>query len=391
MRSTVLDLTAELIAIDSQNPGTGEASIAAFVADYAQQRGLEAEVIETAPGRCNVIVTADAGPGSHLALSGHLDTKPAGNVSAWKTPPFELVVDGSLAYGLGTSDMKGAVAAMLLATQSWVETANHGRLSLILTADEEAGCDHGSIALAKRGLVSANAIVIGEPSGISEPWESMYLVSRGISCFEIQLRGQQGHSGLSDILPTSATVAAARIITALSKFSPTVPTIPSTPCKPTINAAVQISGGVFYGVHPGEALIASDIRLVPGMSKAVLDHELRSLLQATLPEDIEWNIRYADGSLGWMDAAETAPDQPVVSAAQEACTKVFGESLPLRAYPGGTDATHFLNIAGIPTIAALGPGWLSVAHGPNERVGVFQLTQAQQLYENLAHIFIEGT
>jgi acetylornithine deacetylase/succinyl-diaminopimelate desuccinylase-like protein len=78
----------------------------------------------------------------------------------------------------------------------------------------------------------------------------------------------------------------------------------------------------------------------------------------------------------------------VVRAAQRACVDVLGRELPLGAYPGGTDATHFANIGGIPSIAALGPGWLSVAHGPDEHVGVSQLAQAERLYERLAHVYL---
>ena len=385
----VLELATELVAIDSQNPGVGEAGIAAFAAAHARERGLAAKVVETAPGRCNVLVTADAGTGPHLALSGHLDTKPIGDLSAWSTPPLELTLDGDLAYGLGSSDMKGAVAAMLLAVESWARTAERGRLSLILTADEEAGSDHGAKALSHQGLVGADAIVIGEPSGVTDPWEAMYLISRGICCFEVAVRGRQGHSGLSDRLPTSATVAAARAATAIADFKPSVPRAPSIPCRPTVNAAVQMSGGVFYGVHPGEAVVASDIRLVPGMDRETLDRELRELLGSALPPDVDWEIRYADGSLSWMDSAEIAPDHPVVTAAQAACAEVLGAEVPLGAYPGGTDATHFANIGRTPAVAALGPGWLSVAHGPDEHVGVSQLVQAERLYERLAHIYLE--
>lgn len=385
----VLELTAELVAIDSQNPGVGESRIAGFITSYAEERGLTARIVETARGRCNVLITIDAGPGPHLALSGHLDTKPIGDArGAWRTPPLELVVDGDLAYGLGSSDMKGAVAAMLRAAESWARTARHGRLSLILTADEEAGSDHGAKALAHRGLIDADAIVIGEPSGIREPWEALYTISRGICCFEVVIEGQQGHSGLSDALPTSATVAAARAATALAGFRPTVPRPPSVPCEPTVNAGVHISGGVFYGVHPGHATVATDIRLVPGMEHADLDRELRALLTAALPSDVTWSIRYADGSLGWMEPAQIAADHPVVAAAQAASRKTLGRELPLAAYPGGTDATHFTNIGGTPSVAALGPGWLSVAHGPNECVGVSQLAQAEELYTCLAHTYL---
>lgn len=391
MGSPVLDLTAELVAIDSQNPGVGEKRLAWFVADYAKERGLPAKVVETAPGRCNVLVTVDAGAGPHLALSGHLDTKPIGEaLDEWRTPPLELTVDGGLAYGLGSSDMKGAVAAILRAAETWSRTARGGRLSLLLTADEEAGSDHGAKALAADGLVDADAIVICEPSGVRDPWEALYVISRGICCFEVVIRGRQGHSGLSERLPTSATVAAARAVTALAGFTPSVVRPPSIDCAPTVNPAVRMSGGVFYGVHPGDAVVATDIRLIPGMDRDLLDRELRALLAAALPDDVDWAIRYADGSLGWMPPVEIAPGHPVVTAAQAACRDVLGAELPLGAYPGGTDATHFTDLGGTPSVAALGPGWLSVAHGPNECVGVDQLDQAEELYARLAHIYLDG-
>lgn len=391
MGSPVLDLTAALVAIDSQNPGVGEKRLAWFVADYATERGLPAKVVETAPGRCNVLVDVDAGAGPHLALSGHLDTKPIGEaLDEWRTPPLELTVDGDLAYGLGSSDMKGAVAAILRAAEAWSRTARGGRLSLVLTADEEAGSDHGAKALATDGLLDADAIVICEPSGVRDPWEALYVISRGICCFEVVIHGRQGHSGLSERLPTSATVAAARAVTALAGFTPSVVRPPSIACAPTVNPAVRMSGGVFYGVHPGDAVVSTDIRLIPGMDRELLDRELRALLDAALPADVDWTIRYADGSLGWMPPVEIAPSHPVVAAAQAACRDVLGAELPLGAYPGGTDATHFTELGGTPSIAALGPGWLSVAHGPNECVGVGQLDQAEALYERLAHIYLDG-
>lgn len=388
----VVELTRDLVAIDSQNPGTGEKQIADFVADYARRRGLEAQIIETRPGRSNVLVSAEAGRGGqHLALSGHLDTKPIGEaLSEWRSDPLSLTIDGDLAYGLGSSDMKGAVAAMLLAAERWTASASRGRLSLIFTADEEAGSEYGAKALSERGLIDADAIVIGEPSGLSKPWEALFVVSRGICCFEVVIEGSQGHSGLSDRLKTSATVAAAQAVLALANFEPTVKKPSPVPCLPTVNSGVRVDGGVFYGVHPGHASVKCDVRLVPGMTHNDLDQELRVCLSDTLPSDIRWTIQYAEGSLGWMPAAELPTSDPVVAAAQEASVAVLGRTLPLGAYPGGTDATHFMQQAGVPSVAALGPGWLSVAHGPNECVGVDQLRDGQALYEQLAHAYCGG-
>src|SRR5690606_7260647 len=103
------------------------------------------------------------------------------------------------AFGLGSTDMKGAVAAMMIALDQFASTARAtGRVSLVLTADEEQGSDAGAQSLSRSSLMPAvDALLIGEPSGIDEPWESLFLVSRGICCFEIEIETTQGHSGLS--------------------------------------------------------------------------------------------------------------------------------------------------------------------------------------------------
>jgi succinyl-diaminopimelate desuccinylase len=391
MTAELQDLIETLVAIDSQNPGTGEAEIARYVDELARNLDFDSRIVDTAPGRSNVLVTVDAGGPKVLAFSGHLDTKPVGDTrSKWDTPPLELHVRDGLAYGLGTSDMKGAIACMLLAAQRWAQSASSGRLELVFTADEEAGSQYGAKALCDQGIVDADALIIGEPSGIVEPWEAIFLVSRGICCFDVVIEGTQGHSGLSERLPTSATVAAAETILALHNdlklsFEPH----PDYDYRPTINAGVRLEGGVFYAVHPGHAVVGCDIRLVPGMQPEQLDREVKDALTNALPRDIGWHLRYREDQLGWMEPVAIDPDHEVVAAAQAGCEEALGRRLPYAAYPGGTDATFFISMAGIPTITSLGPGWLSVAHGPNECVGLDQLEQATVLYEAVARRFLQ--
>jgi succinyl-diaminopimelate desuccinylase len=390
MTAELQDLLETLVAIDSQNPGTGEAEIARYVDELARSLDFDSRIVDTAPGRSNVLVTVDAGGPKVLAFSGHLDTKPVGDArSKWDTPPLELHVRDGLAYGLGTSDMKGAIACMLVAAKRWTQSASSGRLALVFTADEEAGSEYGAKALCEYGLVEADAMIIGEPSGISEPWEAIFLVSRGICCFDVVIEGTQGHSGLSERLPTSATVAAAKAVLALhDNLKPSFEPHPDYDYQPTINAGVRLEGGVFYAVHPGKATVSCDIRLVPGMQVDQLDREIRATLANALPKDISWRLRYRQDQLGWMEPVAIDPNHELVATAQAGCEEALGRRLPYAAYPGGTDATAFISMAGIPTIASLGPGWLSVAHGPNEHIGLDQLEQAAVLYEAVARRFL---
>lgn len=388
--ANVLELTRELVETDSQNPGAMEGEVARLVDGVARSWGFESRIVETAPGRANVLITVDAGGPRSLAFSGHLDTKEVGGAAGlWETPPLKFVVDGGLAYGLGTSDMKGAVAAMLVAAERWSRRAKCGRLDLVFTADEESGGRYGAKALSEMGLVSADVALIGEPSGIDEPWEAMYLVSRGICRFDVVIEGTQGHSGLSERLPTSATIAAAKAVLALHEgLELDFDSHPDYDYRPTVNAGVRLEGGVYYGVHPGNATVGCDVRLVPGMRRERLEEEVQVVLSSALPADVSWSLRHPRGSFGWKDAVSIDPGHPLVEAAQGACEEVLGRRPPFAAYPGGTDATAFAGVAGVPTVASLGPGWLSVAHGPNERVGVDQLADAAELYESVAHRYL---
>jgi len=385
-----VDLLAQLVAIDSSNPDPGEGALATFVDGVVREWGFESRIVETAPGRCNLLVQVDAGggPGS-LGLCAHLDTKPVGDALAeWDTPPLQLVVEGDLGYGLGTSDMKGAIAAMLVAAHEWSGTAESGRLELILTADEEAGSELGAKELARRRLVDVEAILVGEPSGIFEPWEAVFVVSRGICCFEVVIEGTQGHSGLSERLPTSATVAAARALLALDGLDLRQAVENEGNVGPTMNAGVRIEGGVFYGVHPGRATVACEVRLVPGMTRSLLKDDVRRVLEEALPTDVRWSIRFEEGQLGWSPAASIDPGHRLVRSAVRAAADVLGRELPLATYPGGTDAGPFVEKLGIPTLTSLGPGWVSRAHGPNECVGLSQVRDAAQIYGRIASAYL---
>jgi acetylornithine deacetylase/succinyl-diaminopimelate desuccinylase-like protein len=383
-----LDLLEQLVEIDSSNPGPYEAEIAGFLENLARNYGFETEIIESLPGRQNLIITMDAGGNSSLGFSGHLDTKPVGDASGeWRTPPWKFVRDGDIGYGLGTSDMKAGIAAMFVAAVEWSQSAKTGKLKLILTADEEQGSVYGAKYLSSNSALGVNAILVGEPSGVDHQWESIYTVSRGISCFEVTIFGQQGHSGLSANWPTSATIGVAKAILAIDQMKIRYPQTANPLMKTTINSGVTINGGVMYGVHPGVASFKCDIRLVPGMAKEDLEEDIQLTLASALPKDLRWEIRFEDTS-GWMPAVVIPDNHSLVLAAQRASQIVLGKQVPLGIYPGGTDATHFVEIAGIPTLASFGPGWLSVAHGPNECVGITAVTQAKDMYNLIAKEFL---
>ena len=134
-------LTRALVAAPSPNPPGDETAPAAVMEGALRALGLPApRVVAAEPHRPNLIVRIDgARPGPHLALCGHLDTKSVGEAAAeWRSDPFVPTVVGDRMYGLGTTDMKGACAAMVLAGAAFQSVRDRlsGSLSLVFTADE---------------------------------------------------------------------------------------------------------------------------------------------------------------------------------------------------------------------------------------------------------------
>jgi acetylornithine deacetylase/succinyl-diaminopimelate desuccinylase-like protein len=146
---------------------------------------------------------------------------------------------------------------------------------------------------------------------------------------------------------------------------------------------------VTFGTWPGWCEFGAEVRLVPGMDREEVQREVEEFLAREAGDRAEVTVRWLEGSQGWMAPVGLSPESGIVRACQAAARRVFGHELPVAAYPGGTDATYLMGEAGIPTVAALGPGWLSVAHGANECIGVGQIVDSVELYSIMASIFLE--
>ena len=374
----VLEFARDLIRTPSPNPPGDERAVADMVTERLRGLGIDdISVVGAEEARPNVLARLrGVSPGPTLILSGHLDTKPAGDMDAWETDPWDPVVrDGDL-IGLGSGDMKAAVAGMVYAAAALAHAQESGgadegfagELVLVFTADEEAGAQLGSKWLADNGHLQADAAVIGEPSGIIAEWESVHLVSRGAALFKIALFGTQMHSSISDRLPgVNATVKMARLIDRMDREFKSYLTYdehPLCPVGPTVNVGVMAEGGVFYGVYPGNAEFACDVRTLPGMTEESVKADLGRFLADAMADDPELRAE-----LRWhlmVPAVEIDADHPVVAALVEAGEEVLGAAPELDAFPGATDAPYFQLTAGIPTVAAFGPGMLPRAHSPNE-------------------------
>jgi acetylornithine deacetylase len=388
-RDELIEFARELVATPSPNPPGDERAVAALVEGKLRELGVTR--VETAgerEERPNLLARA-GGDGRTLILGGHLDTKPPGDLAEWERDPYGAAVEDGELHGVGSGDMKGAVAAMVFAVAALEELGlDGGGVTLVLTADEEAGSQLGSKWLAETGRLVGDAALLGEPCGIVREWEAIDTVSRGAALFKVRVRGTQMHSSISDRLPSvNATVQMARLIDRMDREL--LGRLRRPPgAEPTVNVGVTARAGVFYGVYPGEAEFACDIRTLPGMTRESVVEDLEAFLrdaaagEPALDAELEFEL--------WHPATEIDPAHPLVSALREASGIVLGDERPAGVFPGATDAPHFQLTAGIPTVAAFGPGFLPRAHAPNESAPIDGIVQAAELYALAARRYVEA-
>lgn len=392
-RDELIDLACALVAARTPSPPGDETAAAIVVGDRLRSLGIaDVEVLAADPARPNLIARIRGrGGGPTLVLNGHLDTKPPGDLAAWRTPPYEPTFEGGMLAGLGAADMKGAVAAMAIAGLVVAEAGARGDLVLAFTADEESGGVYGPKWLGDRGVLEADACVIGEPCGIRRDWEAIRLVSRGSAIFTIRVTGTRMHSALSDQLASvNASVEMARLMVRMAEAGNRFLTCEPHPLielGPTVNVGLTASAGIGFGILAGEAQFMSDVRALPGMTIEGIEADVRALLEQAMAEqpglDAAFELEH------WTPPCEIVPDHPIVAALQDAAADVLGRGVPLGGFPGGTDAPWFDRV-GIPTVPSFGPGLLTSAHAPNESVSLDSLAEAAKMYALAALRYLDA-
>ncbi len=381
----IFEFTCDLIRTPSVNPPGDEVAVSRVIMDRLAKLGIEdCSIAACLPDRPNVLArVAGTSPGRTLLLSGHIDTKPAGNMDEWKTDPWDPVVIDDELIGLGSGDMKASIAAMIYAAAALRELGEFpGELSLALTADEENGSQYGSKWLAAEGYIAADVCVIGEPAGVHEEWESIHLVSRGAALFKVVVLGTQMHSSISDQLPAvNATLKMAELALKMQGELRDYLTFDDHEyCRfgPTVNVGVTAQAGVTYGVFPGRAEFGVDIRTIPGMTEEQVQADVQRFLDDATASDSE-----LDATLEWflmVGATEIDGNDPIVQSLADASQQVLDRTPRLDAFPGATDAAYIQIAAGVPCIASFGPGFLPRAHSPNESMHKDGAAEAAMIY-----------
>jgi acetylornithine deacetylase len=261
------ELAARLVAIDSVNPeliagAPGEREAAAFVAEWCAGHGLDVEVV--GDERPSVIATKrGSGGGRSLLLNGHLDTV---GVAGMEAPHEPRVEDGRL-YGRGAYDMKGAVAAILLAAVQ--ATGLRGDVIVTAVADEEFAST-GTEAVLER--VRADAAIVVEPTELR-----LAVAHRGFVGFEIETAGVAAHGSRPD-LGVDAIVKMGPVLAALEQLDEQLQAGPRHALVgPASLHASLIEGGQEFSSYPARCLLTGERRTIPGETIAQVEVELREI------------------------------------------------------------------------------------------------------------------
>jgi len=396
----LVELTRELIRFPTVNPpGDAYRPCAEHLGERLRRRGFSVEYLraEGAPGdtdahpRINVVARWESGrPGPCVHFNSHIDVVEPGE--GWTVPPFEGVVKDGRVYGRGACDMKGGLAASVIAVEALIDSGAPlpGALEISGTADEESGGYGGVAWLAERGWFSkprVDHVIIPEPLNV----DRVCIGHRGVWWSEITTEGRIAHGSMpflgdSAIRHMGAVVEAleARIYPRLAAQTTAMPVVPEGARTPTLNIN-SLHGGQpdVTGSGLPAPLVADSCRMVLDRRLLIeedLDEvkaEVRALLDGLTQTRTGFRYRLRD--LFEVRPSMTEPDRPVVRFTCEAVESVLGRSPQIVCSPGTYDQKHVDRIGRLRDCIAYGPGILDLAHQPDEYVGVEDMVHAAQV------------
>jgi acetylornithine deacetylase len=338
-----LESLKNLVRINSINPelvpdGPGEVQIAEYIAGELKKLGLQPQIQELKPKRCNVLAVLEgSGGGRSLMFNGHMDTV---GVAGMKDPFSAEIRDGKL-YGRGAQDMKGSLAAMLAAFKALVDNKLQLKGDLVFAgvADEE----HGSIgteAIAKTHATAA--AIVTEPSGLE-----IGLAHRGFYVFEITTKGFATHGSLYQE-GIDANMRMGRIMAELDRLAQALLMGPKHPLvgPPSLHVPL-INGGNGLFIYSDQCKATVERRTLPGETHEDVMNEMASILANVSQEDKTFKASLKE--VMHRDGYEIAREAEIAQTLTETVSRVL-HSEPVYGGHQWWEDSALLGKAGIETV-----------------------------------------
>ncbi len=382
-KEQVIGFCRELIRIPSLSGQ--EKGVAEHLMAFMKANGFDSA---TADDYGNVIgCIKGSRPGPKLLFDGHMDTVPVPDPSAWQHPPFGAEIHDGRIYGRGTSDMKGALAAMVSAASFFAKDNKRdfaGEIYVAGVVHEE--CFEGVASRAISQQVHPDIVVIGEASGLN-----VKVGQRGRAEIVLESFGKPCHSanpekGINAVYKITKAIEALRQVKA--------------PHHPVLGDGILELTDIKSSPYPGASVVPAycratyDRRLLTGETPESVLAPLQAALDKLMQEDPEasYKISYAVGKEtcwtgneitgkrffpGWLYDKEEPFVQKVVRELQ-----ADGFNPEITQYNFCTNGSHYAGEAGIKTIG-LGPSRENLAHTIDEYIEVDQLLKVTQCYEDV--------
>lgn len=392
-RDDLIALTQDLIRIPTLNPpGDNYLDICEFLSKRLKSSGFQVELIraEGTPGdsdtypRWNVVARHEGSrSGECLHFNSHIDVVEVGR--GWSFDPFAGTLKDGKIYGRGACDMKGGLAASLIAAEAFLELCPDfsGAVEISCTADEETGGYGGVAYLAEQGYFSPERVqhvIIPEPLNK----DRVCLGHRGVWWAEIETHGEIAHGSMPFLGDCAVRHMGAvldemesTLFPALLEKRTAMPVVPEGAKQSTLN---------INSLHGGQAELPADFTgwpsaCVPDSCRMVIDR--RFLVEEKI-EDVKQEVtdvlervkarrdhfRYDLKEMHQVLPSMTDRDAPIVKTVSRAIEEVLGLAPQYVVSPGTYDQKHIDRIGRLKNCIAYGPGILDLAHKPDEYVGV---------------------
>ncbi|QCI15786.1 succinyl-diaminopimelate desuccinylase [Buchnera aphidicola] len=314
------------------------------------------------------------GSGETLTFLGHTDVVSPGKKEDWNTNPFDPIIKDGYLFGRGASDMKGALAAMVVATERFINKfPNHkGRLSFLITSDEESNALHGTIKVVEY-LISKNDkidyCIVGEPSSTSVVGDVVKNGRRGSITANLIIHGIQGHIAYPDLadnpihkgLPIILEILSIKLDNGNIFFSPS-----------SINVANIHAGDGTSNIIPGTLFVQFNIRFSTEISEKEIKSKIIKILDAK-------NINY---SIEWIFSGKPFLTKKglLIETIVESILN-FNKKKPILSTSGGTSDGRFISLMGS-EVVELGLTNNTI-HKVNECVKISDLKLLSSIYEDI--------
>ncbi|MCX7131836.1 succinyl-diaminopimelate desuccinylase [Aeromonas sp.] len=312
--------------------------------------------------------------GPLFCFAGHTDVVPAGPLDKWHTPPFEPTIQDGVLYGRGAADMKGSLAAMVVAVERFVaEHPDHtGSIAFLITSDEEGPFINGTTRVIDTLEARNEKIrwcIVGEPSSTAVVGDVVKNGRRGSITGDLLVRGVQGHVAY----PHLADNPIHKTAPALAELAATVWDEGNAYFPPTSFQIANIQGGTgASNVIPGELQVQFNFRFSTQLTDMDIREQVETLLDRHgLDYQLDWTL---SGQPFLTDTGD------LLDAAVAAIEQVNGQR-PALLTTGGTSDGRFIAPTGAEVIE-LGPVNATI-HKVNECVKADDLDLLADMYQGI--------